>query len=257
MKIVTTVENSKPTSSAFAESRRQMPYVAADVLTGLAKDAQAALEIEAGQVFDRPTDFTLRSFWRKNASKGNLEATVYVPDSDDQTGRQRREFLRPSVDATSARRQKRTEFLLTRLGALPAGWVTTPGKGAQLNANGNLGGPVYKQIINVLQIRGDAKQVSARSAKGAKRLGVASLFFVVAPGSNTRGNNGGWLPPGVWKHLPGGAITQILKFVRKAAYKKRLDVERAASGVANDNLPRRWADALAVIAQRFASKGKP
>lgn len=254
--IITTTVDSKSVSDSFTASTRQLPYVAAAVLTGLAADTQAGLVREAGQVFDRPTDYTLRAFWKTSASKGKLEATVYVPDSDDGQGRQRREYLRPGVNDTPARNQKRTEYLLSRMGALPTGWVTTPGKGAELNANGNLGGPVYKQIINVLQIRGDAKPVSARSTKSAKRLGVVALFFVVPPGANKRGKRGSWLPPGVWKHLPGGNISQILKFVQKAAYKKRLDIDRVASEVVEQKLPARWAEASRLIAERFAASGR-
>ncbi|MES2346371.1 MAG: hypothetical protein V4641_02255 [Pseudomonadota bacterium] len=241
----------KPVADSFTSSEREVPYVAAITLTKLVGDAQAGIKTAMPEVFSRVADFTLRGVYTRSASKSKLESEVYIPDSPDNHGKSTREYLRPGAVGASARNQKRSEYLLTRMGALPAGWVTTPGKGLVKQGDGNLG-PVYKQIINVLQIRGDAKPVSQRSQKGAKRLGVAALFFVVAPGPNNRGKNGGWLPPGVWKHLPGGDIAQILKFVKKASYKPRLDLKKIATAVVQKNLVPRWRESAEIIKQKFA-----
>lgn len=250
------VVNSSGVKDAFSVTAKQLPYVAAIVLTKLAGDAKSALVTKMPEVFDRPTDFTKRGVYTQSAAKSKLESFVFVPNSLDEQGKSAREYIRPGAQGSGGRRQKRTEYLLTRMGALPYGWVSTPGKGATLDAYGNIGGSVYKQIINVLQIRGDAKPVSARSVKGAKRLGVASLFFVVAPGANKLAKNGGWLPPGVWKHLSGGRITQILKFVRRASYKPRLDFEAVSAQSMNENILTRWNESAAVIAERF-SRARP
>lgn len=251
MKFAITV-NAKPALDALKNSAQQVPYAQAIMLTRLAVDAREAVKKNMPVAFDRPTAFTLRGVFSTAAKKSKPEAIVYVPDSIEASGRAKREYIRPGALGTSHRQQKRTEFLLTRMGYLPAGWVTTPGKSVQLDAYGNLPGSVYKQVINVLQIRGDTKPVSQRSVKGAKRLGVASLFFAVAPGPNKQAKNGGWLPPGVWKHLPGGKITQILKFVKKASYKERLDVKKVVGDAVAENLQPAWRDASAIITERFS-----
>lgn len=236
---------------------RQVPYAAAAMVTALARDVNQAVQEEMPKVFDQPTDFTLRGVRSTYATKDEPSALVYIPQSEAQAGKGAREYLRPETQGASARYQKKTEFLLARIGALPPGWVTTPGKGAELNAHGNIGGPVYKQIINVLQIRyNKPKPVSQRSQKVAKKLGVQALFFAVAPGANTLGKNGGWLPPGVWKHLPGGRITQILKFVRKAAYRKRLDLVEVGNRTVQAKVAQRWAESITAITARWSAKGR-
>jgi hypothetical protein len=256
MKFNTTVD-SRQTLDAFAFSEKQTPYIAATMLTKLAADAALAFQTEMPKVFSGPTNFTLRGVYTRGATRASLESFVYIPDSVDEHGKSKREYIRPGAFGASSRRQKRTEYLLTRMGALPAGWVTTPGKGAKLDGNGNLAGSVYKQIINVLQIRGDAKPVSQRSQKGAVKLGVSALFFVVPPGPNKRSKNGGWLPPGVWKHLPGGQITQILKAVKKATYRSRLDIDRLSAEAVQANLLKRWSESARLIGERFArAKGR-
>jgi hypothetical protein len=250
MKISTTIDY-KPTADAFGLSEKQTPYAAAIALTRLAGDMRDEIRKQMPDVFARVADFTLRGVYIRSASKSNLMAEVYFPESAEQEGRGSREYIRPGAEGATRRAQKKSEYLLTRMGALPVGWVTVPGKGMPTVGNGNLG-PVYRQIINVLQIRRDAKPVSGRSQKGAARLGVAALFFVVQPGANTKGKNGGWLPPGVWKHLPGGQIVQMLKFVKKASYKKRLDVKAIAADVLSKQLPTRWREAAGIIKERFS-----
>jgi hypothetical protein len=231
----------------------ETPYAVAVMLTRLVGDLSGGFASRLPSVFDRPTDFTLRSFYTKGASKSSLEAIVYVPQSQDDQGKSTREYMRPEAMGTPARHQKRTEYLLTRIGALPPGWVTTPGRGAELDAHGNLPGSVYRQIINVLQIRYNSpKPVSQRSQKAAARLGVAALFFVVAPGKNQLGKNGGWLPPGVWKHLPGHRITQVLKFVSRASYKPRFNMATEAAPILRQQIPVRWAEAAALIRAKFS-----
>lgn len=235
---------------------RQVPYAAASMLTALAGDVRAAVQRQMPQVFDRPTDFTVRGVFTKGATRAKLESEVYFPESPDQAGKSKREYIRPGAQGAARRNQKKTEFLLTRIGALPAGWVTTPGKGATLDAHGNLAGSVYRQIINVLQIRPGQKPVAARSMKAAKKMGVAAVFFAVAPGANTLGKNGGWLPPGVWKHLPDRKISQILKFVKKASYTKRLDVKQIARDTIKAQAPARWRESAKSITERFARNGR-
>lgn len=234
-----------------------LPYVAAATLTALAGDGGKRVQKRMPEVFDRPTDFTVRGVFTRGATAAKLEAVVYVPESEEASGKPKREYIRPGAEGAARRNQKKTEFLLTRIGALPQGWVTTPGKGAQLDRHGNVPGSVYKQIINVLQLRyNNPKPVSGRSQKTAKRLGVSALFFAVAPGLNTLGKNGGWLPPGVWKHLPGGGITQVLKFVKKASYKPRLNIEREVRQAVELNIDRRWREKFTVIQDKFSARAR-
>ena len=237
------------------EAPRMLPYVAAATLTALAGDGGQRIQKRMTEVFDRPTNFTVRGVFTRAAAKTRLAAEVFVPQSQDASGRSSREYMRPGVYGASARRQKKTEYLLERIGALPPGWVTVPGNAAARDSHGNLPGAVYAQIINVLQIRYNRpKPVSARSQKGARRLGVSSLFFAVAPGLNALGKGGGWLPPGVWKHLPGGRITQVLKFVKKASYRPLMNLTHEVQLAVAQNLDQRWRENFSTIDARFKAR---
>src|SRR3990172_1781768 len=94
------------------------------------------------------------------------------------------------------------------------------------------------------------KPIPAASPRRAKRMQVANEFFAVSPGRNTLAKGGGWLPPGVYKREGAGGHTlrQYLKFVRKAGYRKRLDVEAEAAAAVKANVQRRWDDTVKLIA---------
>ena len=89
------------------------------------------------------------------------------------------------------------------------------------------------------------RAVSGASQKRAQKMSVATEMFAVAPGLNSMAKGGGWLPPGVYKHLPGRRLLQMLKFVRKASYSKRLDVDAVVKKAVDTNLQRRWDEAAA------------
>lgn len=241
-------------------ARAQVPFVVARTITAVAQDVQAHLKGRLPVAFDRPTPFTQRAVFMRRAEKTNLVAEVYVPESQEAQGKSQREYMRPGVDGSYARRQKKTEFLLTRAGWLPPGWVTVPGKyimEQRLDGHGNMPGRLYAQIIRNLQIKYHAiKPVSAASQRRAARMGVDNEFFAVAPGKNKLARGGGWLPPGVYKRegRGGDTLRQYLKFVRKASYRRRLDVETEAAKAVKDNLQRRWGESLQLITSKFNAR---
>lgn len=237
-------------AKAFAvDWPKQVNFAMAKTLTALAQDGRDAIIKQMPVSFDRPTGFTLRAPSFEKATPATQESRVYIKDSQDAAGKSVNEHLRPEALGTPARHQKKTEFLLTRLGFLPVGWVTTPGKSMPQDGNGNMPGSYYKQIVNVLQLKAGSryasgKAVSNGSQKRAKRLGEKSEIFCVAPGRNTLAKGGGWLPPGVWKHLPGRKILQMLKFVHKAKYDKLLDIEQIVTETLNKNGEKRWQESM-------------
>jgi hypothetical protein len=128
--------------------------------------------------------------------------------------------------------------------------VTVPGNKMPLDGYGNLAGSYYKQIINVLQLKVNTRYASGRAVSGASqkratRMGVATEIFAVAPGTNALAKGGGWLPPGVYKHLPGRQLLQMLKFVRRAKYSQRLDIEKIAATTVAKRLQTRWDEVAA------------
>jgi hypothetical protein len=247
-----------------AELPRAVPYVAASMLTALAKRVQAKVQEQIPVAFDRPTPFTVRSVWTKMARKDNLQAEVYLPQSQEERGRAQREYFRPGVYGTAGRNQKRTEALLTRAGVLPPGWVTTPGTSAEkhgyLDAYGNVKPTWYRWVVNLLQLKRletkRARSIYSASQRRAAKMGVDSEAFVVAPGTRTLSARGSWLPPGVYRRMgpKGETLHQIFKFVRRATYQRRLDLEGIAGEEVATHQAAEFERAFANQRQRFAQR---
>lgn len=252
--------DSRQVQTMLSGVKSQLPFAAAKMLTAVAGDVQKHIAGQLPKAFDRPTPFTQRGVFVKSAEKRTLKAEVYFPESQPEQGKAKREYIRPGTQGASARAQKKTEFLLTRAGWLPAGWVTTPGRfimNGQLDGYGNMPGSYYKQIIRNLQIKYNAiKPISAASQKRATRMQVDNEFFAVAPGLNKLAKGGGWLPPGVYKRTgPGGhKLLQYLKFVRKASYKVRLDVGAEAMVAVNANAQKRFDEAVQSIVDTYKAR---
>jgi len=240
-----------------------MPYVKATFLTNAATGVQGAIKKQMPVAFDRPTPFTVRSVWVKPAQKSTPKAEVYFPESAANSGKSRREYIRPGTEGASARSQKRSEMLLVKAGVLPSGWVTVPGSYAMrslLDGFGNMKGQYYRQIIRNLQLKTRetrlAKPISAPSMKRAARMGVENEFFAVTPGKNNLAKGGGWLPPGVYRRTGKGGreLLQYLKFVRKAAYRPRLEVQRIARADVAAHANAHFSAAWSAVIGRFAAK---
>lgn len=254
-------------SAALELVQRQLPaavpYVKATFLTNAAQGVQGAIKKQLPVSFDRPTPFTVRSVWIKPAGKLTPKAEVYFPDSAANSGKSRREYIRPGAQGASARAQKRSEMLLVKAGVLPSGWVTVPGGYAMrnlLDGFGNMKGQYYRQIIRNLQLKTLetrlAKPISKPSMKRAARMGVENEFFAVTPGKNALAKGGGWLPPGVYKRTGKGGreLLQYLKFVRKAAYQPRINIEKVARADLKANANAHFSAAWAGVIGRFAAK---
>ena len=254
-------------SKALELVERQLPnaakYVKPTMLTGLSKAVQRKIQERMPVAFDRPTPFTVRGVWIKEATKPNPKARVFFPESAENAGRGKREYIRPGAQGSSARRQKRTEALLVKAGVLPPGWVTVPGNYAMrhlLDGYGNMKGSYYAQIVQSLQLKKwetkRAKGIAEKSIKRAANMGVKTEFFAVTPGKNAMAKGGGWLPPGVYRHTGKGGreLVQFLKFVRKASYRPRLELAKIASAEVRASANAEFSKAWAGVIGRFAAR---
>ena len=242
---------------------QQVPFVMSKTLNTIAKGVQDRIKQQLPVKFDRPTPFTQKGVFMTAATKALPSAHVFFPNSQEQMGKAEREYIRPGAQGAAARHQKKTEFLLTRMGFLPAGWVTVPGsyfKDGKLDGYGNISGAYYKQMIRALQIKttkGPPKPPSMASQKRAARMGVSSEFFAVGTGTNKLGNHGGWLPSGVYKRTgPGGRkLAQYLLFVKKASYKQRLDLQAEAQTFMDQGHGQKaFDDAVKEITDKFPAR---
>jgi hypothetical protein len=242
--------------------RAELPGVAARVLTEFARVGVEATQRAMPQAFDRPTPFTVKRVLFAPATKTDLRAATVIPDSNEAAGKPTSEYMRPGALGAARRNQKKTEFLLSRRGFLPTGWVMVPGSFMKdkKDGYGNVPGSYYKQVIRSLQIRqaGDrySKGISKASQSRAARMGVSNEFFAVGQGRNTMNKGGGWLPPGVYRRAgrKGDRLDQYFVFMPRASYKKRLDMPRVVQAAVQAKAPAVWQSVMRDVATRVLEK---
>lgn len=248
---------------AFGQAARgQTAFVAALTATKMAQRVATRVKEVLPQRFKGPIDFTMRGVRWERATKAGGAATVYFANSQEganaaTVGNRPMEYIRPGAEGSARRAQKRSEYLLTRAGFLPAGWVMVPGSymKTKIDGNGNVPGQYYRQVIRSLQVKRTkiAKPISKASQKRAARMGVETEFFAVAPGANKLGKNAGYLPSGVYQRTgPGGRLLrQYFLFVKSAKYSKRLDLRAEAEKMLATDAQAAFQEAIAQARENF------
>lgn len=223
---------------------RIVPYAASTALTRTAKfAADTALPAEMKSVFVGPTAYTLNALRVEPATKDKLSARVMV--KNQASGIAPENFLQPEVEG-GVRKQKRVESALRYAGVLRANQFAMPGKGIDLDANGNVKGAEVRTILAAL--KGIRAVSSTRDRKTGKPLRkgrkLANDMFVGKP-------NGGNRPEGIWRR-EGHRIRPLFIFTNRApAYKKRLDFNGVVQRVALDRFRPEFEKAL----QAMVAKG--
>jgi hypothetical protein len=210
---------------------KQRPFAVATALTDIANEVREAHIRAMPSEIDRPKPFTINSLYVKRARKDDLVSRVFFKERIAK-GTTADKYLRPIV-YSGARPQKRYEVKLSADGALPVGMKSMPGRGAPMDAYGNIRGSEVAAIIAQLGVSngGDGPQrkrgyISDKKFKslqkrglvlskgtGAQRTVVRSQYFVAH--SKKTGD-----PLGVWKLVSRGHVEPVLIFARQANYKE-------------------------------------
>lgn len=217
---------------------RRARYAAAATLTRTANKVRDALYQEMREVFDRPTNFTLRSLFVRPAKRDRLVSEVWLKDDYDA---RRKHYLLPQI-YSGARVAKRFEFMLRRIGVLPDGMVAVPGSSASKDAHGNMSRGEIVKILSYLQAfylagstQNSTAETRAKMKKGSRsRKGMEYIVL--------KQRRGG-LVPGVWRVDQGGlgrSVRPVLIFVSEATYRKRFDFYGVANRTAHDVIQTEW-----------------
>lgn len=210
-----------------------------------------AMQDEMRAVFDRPTDYILRSPFVRMATAAKLSVTI-EPTYMGGKGIDPQKIL----DAQTwggRRRDKRSEAALRRAGILPNGYQTAipsddrggPYPGSD-DGKGNLRGPFLVQLISYFHAFGEQGYKANMSEKGYQRVHrgtkkqAGRRYFVTY--GKTRGgpritqkgeqdDRTAHLAPGIWAASgTGGAdVRPVLMFVRPGrGYQPRFDMDKVA-----------------------------
>lgn len=207
-------------------------------------------------IFDRPTALTLRAILFKKATKALPVASVFVREEAFK-GVPPAKYLLAQV-LGGVRRPKAFERRLQDAGVLPRGQYAVPGKGATLDAFGNLSGGTINALLSQLRARHDSAQNETpesrarRKRRQAKRGERAGDYFVPRAGSH--------LPPGVYQRITSGfgsALKSILHFVRPPSYQVRFDIFGLAQGTYRQQFPFHFENELAkaVATSKYRGQG--
>ncbi len=194
--------------------------------------------------FRNPVPYTLRSLRTVEAQPGaEPGAAVMVRGRPDAAGGAvpQQSYLRAQIQG-GGRRWKRFEVALMKRGILPRGWYAIPGKGARLDAYGNMSAGQIVQLMSWLQLfatgRGErlaGRRLNTTGAKLAKvREGTANRFGVeLVVSSPLQAYRKGGLPPGIYSRQvnrrttrtagPPSPLLPVIVFVKSASYRARLD----------------------------------
>ncbi|MEN5117503.1 hypothetical protein ABE488_09245 [Luteimonas sp. TWI662] len=206
------------------------------------------------RVFDRPTALTLRAPLYRKATKQRPYAEVFLRD-EAHKGTPPAKYLLAQVGG-GGRRMKRSEAALRAAGVLPAGMFTVPGRGAQLDAFGNVPGKQITAILSAVRAQSDQYQNATDASRGrrrAKKKRRGGEYFALG---RQRGN----LRPGVYERIDtgfGSGVRSVLFFVTSVTYRPRYDVFGAAQAIFDKQLPFHFTRELdkAVATSKFRGKG--
>lgn len=217
----------------------RIPYAASTALTRTAQHA-AQIEIpnEMRTVFGNPVAYTLNALRVVPSTKDTLSARVMV--KTEAAGVSPENYLLPQVEG-GGRKHKRLENAMRYTGVLSSGQFAMPGKGLDLDANGNVKGAEVRTILAALKgIRGGVGAKGQRAGKGRK---LKNDLFAGQP-------NGGDRPDGIWRR-EGKRLRALFIFTNAApAYSQRLDYTGTVQRVALERFRPEFEKALAGMAAK-------
>lgn len=196
---------------------KQVSFAASVALNATAKAVEEAERNAIGTKLDRPKPQTYRATYLTRSTKYNLTASVGIKDRS--SGVPASEYLAPNIGASgrTPRSYKRSEAMLRAVGILPEGLYTVPGKGAKLDAYGNMSRGQIVQILSYFRSFGKTALNSTRmnaTDKYRARLSKQQRQYFVVPVSDRKLK----LYPGIWQETQGRGLSPVLMFVSRPVY---------------------------------------
>jgi hypothetical protein len=150
--------------------RRHIPFAAIYAATLTAREVKTHEQSVMRRVFDRPTPYTLNALATKPATKAAPVASVEFKEFG---GTPAKRFLNPEIHG-GARSMKSFERQM-------GGQFYAPGKGAVLNAYGNIAGSVYRRMLSQLMASTNA-DANASGSRRSKKKRKSDAYFVTKRG---------------------------------------------------------------------------
>jgi len=227
-----------PLSKKLELTERQLEIVKQRTVLYAGRVVKEAEVEEMKRCFNAPTNFTLNAF-RVTFDKKNITSTVEIKDGYWTRSQNYLETQRYG----GRRRFKAFETYLSRVGALPNGWLAVPGEGAEMDSFGNMKVGQIRQILSWFDANewvAGSTQNMGQKGRDKRRKGTKKTrgfeYFSSQPGFRT--GRGSWkngqtqkLQPGIYRRTYfgfGSAIKPVLIFVKGASYKPIFNFDQVA-----------------------------
>lgn len=242
-----------------ALERTQLPFAVMQAVNATAFEIRQTWKRTAQRVFDRPTPLTMNAVLYQKATRQRLFATVFIRD-EAHKGTPPAKYLQPQVEG-GQRRLKGMERLLQGANLMPQNRYAVPGKGAPLDAYGNVKAGTVRKILSQSRAGLEAGYVSNETDAGRQRRlrrqqkrGGGGSYFVL---QKQRGK----LMPGIYERMQGGhgtagGLRSIFVFVTTPTYSARYNIYGLAQRQWNTLMPFYFNRELAKAMQTATVRGK-
>jgi len=237
--------------------RTQLPFAAMQAANATAVEIRETWARTAPRVFDQPTPMTVKAAQYEKATRSRPFAIIKLRD-EAVGGTPPARYLVAEVEG-GTRARKGMERLMQAKGAMPAGFFAVAGKGATLDAYGNVKASQVNQVLSQLGVRNDRYQNETETSRDRRRRRAAKRgvrggeYFAL-------GKKRGRLLPGIYERLTtgfGSALRSIFIFVPMARYKARYDIFGLAQRTWNKVMPFHFARELDKAVQSSKYRGRP
>ena len=205
-------------------SERRLRAAAATGLTRTANRMAVEWQKEIDTKIDQPTVFTKKAVRVEKARADKLTAKVALKDVNRSGGLSQNEYLQQH-ELGGSRLVKKFERALIASGAMPQGYITVPGKGADRNGYGNVPRSIIIAVISQLGTDfsvGYQQTISKDAAKRAKSQARHGKRYFVMPVGNGR------VSPGVYTRGADRTMKMVFAFKQVVNYSRKLTLQDAA-----------------------------
>lgn len=206
-------------------SDRRLRAAAATGLTRTAKRLAAEWQQEIDSKIDQPMAITKKAVRIEGAKADNLSAKVALKDVSQSGGLSQNDYLQQH-EYGGGRLVKKFERALIASGAMPQGYITVPGRGADRNGFGNVPRSTIIAVISQLGkdfSAGYQQVISKDAGRRAKSQARHGKRYFVMPVGNPSG-----VSPGVYVRGADRAMRMVFAFKKAVNYSRKLTLQSSA-----------------------------
>lgn len=233
-------------------SDRRLRAAAATGLTRTAKRLASDWQKEISTKIDQPMAFTQKATRIEPARADKLTAKVALKDVNRSGGLSQQDYLQQH-ERGGSRLVKKFERALIASGAMPKGYITVPGRGADQNGYGNVSRGIITAVISQLGqdfSPGYQRTISKNAAKRAKSQARHGKRYFVMPVGNQSGVN-----PGIYVRGADRMMRMVFAFKQLVQYSRKLTLQSSSPFKVRDISVEEFDRAISESLKRLRARG--